>query len=497
MGTLLLGICAVALLVITTGLAGVSLLYTRDLVPGGFETLGIALGQGTQAEAANALGQAWATRMVTVDLGQGRTQMVRPEELGVMLDITGTVRLAYTQGRTSAAILQMLRDRRLAVPSTNLPPVWHYDPARADRTLQAVARQVDVAPRNGTVRVNGTRVETTPPAAGRVLDVAASGAVLGSDPWSPVLRGRFEPFFATVTPTITDTSKIVAQVQPWVASPVAIHLYDAIADEKRDWQLAPELIAGWISIAPRNDDPARLEATLDAGRVSAYLADQAKALGDQRLLDLEKAVPAVSASVTGKHEEVRLRINHADRQYQVQAGDTVSSVADRVGIPYPWIQKANPGLGDAIRPGQTIKIPSVDALIPLQPVEDKRIVVSIKEQKMWAYENGKLKWQWPVSTGLSFSPTAPGFFQIQTHEKNAYAGKWDLWMPYFMGVYRPVPDIDFMNGFHGFPSRGGAQLLWTNDLGHPVTYGCILLSSENDLTLYNWATEGVVVEIRA
>jgi lipoprotein-anchoring transpeptidase ErfK/SrfK len=53
-----------------------------------------------------------------------------------------------------------------------------------------------------------------------------------------------------------------------------------------------------------------------------------------------------------------------------------------------------------------------------------------------------------------------------------------------------------MNGFHGFPSRGGTQLLWTNNLGRPVTYGCILVSTDNAKALYDWAQEGVVVEIR-
>jgi lipoprotein-anchoring transpeptidase ErfK/SrfK len=69
-------------------------------------------------------------------------------------------------------------------------------------------------------------------------------------------------------------------------------------------------------------------------------------------------------------------------------------------------------------------------------------------------------------------------------------------MPNFMGIYRPVPSSDFMNGFHGFPTRGGSTLLWTGDLGHPVTYGCILISTENAAALYEWAEAGVVVEVR-
>ena len=102
----------------------------------------------------------------------------------------------------------------------------------------------------------------------------------------------------------------------------------------------------------------------------------------------------------------------------------------------------------------------------------------------------------PASTGIADSPTSPGVFQVQTHEENAYAGNWDLWMPSFMGIYRPVPTSEFMNGFHGFPTRGGSQLLWTGNLGQSVTYGCILISSDNAQALYNWAEEGVVVEIQ-
>ena len=152
---------------------------------------------------------------------------------------------------------------------------------------------------------------------------------------------------------------------------------------------------------------------------------------------------------------------------------------------------------DALTVGQEIAIPAADALLPLPPVPGKRIVVSLSEQRTRVYENGQLKWDWSSSSGIAGSPTAPGIFQVQSHEPNAYAGNWDLWMPSFMGIYRPVPTSDFMNGFHGFPTRGNSQLLWTGDLGHPVTYGCILLSSDNAALLYEWAEEGVVVEVQA
>jgi LysM repeat protein len=199
----------------------------------------------------------------------------------------------------------------------------------------------------------------------------------------------------------------------------------------------------------------------------------------------------------GGNSAVNVRIFHPERRHIVQAGETLASIGWNYGVPYPWIQQANPGLGDALSVGQSLVVPSPDEFLPLPVVENKRIVISLSDQKVWVYENGGLKWEWLVSTGISSSPTSPGIFQIQSHETNAYAGNWDLWMPSFMGIYRPVPTSDFMNGFHGFPTRNGHELLWTGDLGHEVTYGCVLLSSENADLLFNWAEEGVVVEIQA
>jgi lipoprotein-anchoring transpeptidase ErfK/SrfK len=64
-----------------------------------------------------------------------------------------------------------------------------------------------------------------------------------------------------------------------------------------------------------------------------------------------------------------------------------------------------------------------------------------------------------------------------------------------MGIYRPVPSVDFMNGFHGFPTRNRNQILWTKNLGSPITFGCIMVSNDNAKLLYDWADDGVIVDI--
>jgi lipoprotein-anchoring transpeptidase ErfK/SrfK len=488
------GFLAVLLILVVAALAGGAILYASDAIPPGLQTLDVQLGGRSRAQAEMALQQAWASHTVLVDIG-GSIQTVRPADLGVTLDTTDTVRMAYDEGRSAAALATMLRDRQLALPVTEVQPVWRFDSGQADRMLQQMARQAYLPAVNAGIRIFDGRAESTTAMPGRALDVAVSGVMLSSDPWGTVTRGHFQPVIHQLAPAVTDTTSIVAQIDQALAEPVLIHLYDPVVDEAHDWQLSGEVTSPWITVQPAQGNGEGVDWTIDPLKVTAYLTGQAAGLGEDRYIDLERAVPAIVAAIKAPGGRVDLRIYHRDRHATVQAGDTLSSLADQYGVPYPWIQRANPSLGDDIQVGQVITIPSSDALIPLPPIENERIKVSLSAQKVWVYENGAVKWEWPASTGLPGTPTAPGIFQIQSHEQNAYASNWDLWMPFFMGVYQPVPDQAFMNGFHGFPTRGGSQLLWTNDLGHPVTYGCILLSTDNAKALYSWAREGVVVEI--
>jgi lipoprotein-anchoring transpeptidase ErfK/SrfK len=167
----------------------------------------------------------------------------------------------------------------------------------------------------------------------------------------------------------------------------------------------------------------------------------------------------------------------------------------KTGIPYWRVVQANPDLEvRSLWPGMEVAIPSKDDLLPLPIVPNKRIAVSISQQRLWTFENRQQTHEYVISTGIERSPTQPGVFQVQSHELNAYASVWDLWMPNFIGIYEAWPG--FMNGFHGLPVLASGQRLWANVLGQPASYGCIILTLDDAEALYAWAEEGVVVEIR-
>jgi len=502
--------------------AGLAQIYTGDRILAGTQALGRDLGGLTPGEAAARLQADWQAHKIVLSAGE-QSWTLSPAQIGAVLDAEATAARAYHQERVELSPETLLP---LATPETLLPlarrllatvgllaaaetlpavqPVWHFDRSAAAATVHTLAAQLEIMPQDADVGIVESQIRTTPPVTGRAVDIAAMLATLERQPWETSLASgspetlRFTLPVVTRLPAITDVSGIVNQITPLLAAPITIRLYDPIRDERTTWTASPGDLSRWLAFQVTGAGPEKtLSWSVDEAGIAAYVAAQNSTFGDERYVDPSTAVPALAEAFKARQPEISQRVYHGEREHLVKSGETLSSIAYDYGMPYPWLLKANPGVGDNLFVGDAITIPSVDGLLPLPVVENKRIKISLKDQKMQAYENGKLKWDWVASTGIASSPTSPGVFQIQTHEPMAYAARWNLYMPSFMGIYRPVPDQDFMNGFHGFPSRDQKQILWTRNLGKPITYGCILLDSKNAKLLYDWAEEGVIVEITA
>ena len=456
---------------------GVLPLFGSTALPG-VSAAGVDLGGLSVQEAAARLQSGW-----TLLLSNGEQQFpVNPALLGITLDANATAQQAVTYGRGHGDML------RAVIGGADVPPVIQIDLSTTEQGLLALRDQVERAPVNAGIRlVNGT-IQPRPAVAGKALDINATLAPLRQNAAGVLADGVLELAMIPVQPQITDSSALVQAAGALLATPLQIHAYDPIDNSDRAWAVAPQTWINWL-VAGTNGlafDPAPLQ---------AYFAQQQSNLPAGDSFKLDEGVAAAQDAIAHNNTTLHLRVYHSDRQHVVQAGESIIGIAWDYGIPYPWVQAANPGV-DTLSIGQTITIPSPDSQLPLPLVWNKRIVISISQQRMRVYENGALKWDWIASTGINSSPTWTGVYQVLSHEPNAYAANWNLWMPTFLGVYHPIPGVDFMNGIHGFPTRGSSQLLWTNSLGTRVTYGCILLSNENAQALYNWAEEGVVVEIQ-
>lgn len=481
------GWLVMALLAIGLGLVGgYALVLRSDYIFRQVYIGGVAVGNRTRAEAEHLLRQTWALQQVTLTT-ENQQWTTTLSELGVSVDVAQAAALAYAYGRDvddPLSVITALTQR------LDITPVEHYDPAQAAATLTRLTSEIDAPPRDARLTVVDGQVVVEPGQPGRQLDVTATLARWEMQRQTNPAGRQLDLVVVPLAASVTDLSPWVAEAQAWLDTPLQVQGYDPVRHEWLPLGVGLEAWAQWLTFEVT---AGALHVSANPDAIAAYLAAQNASLEPERYLLPDEAA-RLQAAVEERVGLLELRLYHHPTTHTVQPGETLSSIGFDYGIPYPWIQVANPGL-ETLYAGQSITIPSPDELIPLPVVSHKRLVISLAQQRLWAYEWGALKWDWTISTGIPDSPTAPGVFQVQTHETEAYASQWDLYMPYFMGIYQPAPNSGLMNGFHGFPTRDGHNLLWTGNLGTPVTYGCVLVGNQQITDLYAWAEAGVIVEI--
>lgn len=491
LGSILLVLALLALVVPMAAVAGTAL-YVRQaqMVLPGVSVGPVDLSNLPMADAAGYIDNYWNNTTHFVVLNEQYKWTVTPPNIGLWIDPAQTAQLAYGVGRDNGGTQEILQ---LAMSKTfDIQPVVTFNEDFARDVFRDLAAKIEI-PAVDAALVRDPQDQghwsAQPGVDGWGLDVEATLALIQADPGAVLQAGYLQLPMVAIPPAVADLSPEVERIATYYERPIQMRAWDAISDELLTWNLPQELVAGWV----RLDDPyGEPYLQVDAGEFEAYLTGWQSTIGN-REIDFKDPVETLD-DVWMQGGVYTIFLRHKATEYTVQYGDNLVGIGFKVGMPYWKIQEANPGSSIyGVHTGQVLTIPSKNEMLPYPPVLGKRIVISITEQHMWVYENFALKSEHVISTGMSNSPTLPGVFQIQTHEINAYASNWDLWMPHFMGIYEAVPG--FMNGIHGLPVLSSGVRLWANVLGRPASYGCIILDLQAGEEVYNWAENGVVVEI--
>jgi LysM repeat protein len=460
------------------------------IVPGVYSG-GVRLGGLTVSQAAIRIHSGWnLLRKITVTDGY-HTWQVAPADLGLEVDPLATAQQAYSVGHAQDIVSQASQMIHSASRGWGVAPVYRFDANQARATLLQLSGQVSRAAVDASIRMEGDRFVAVPGELGFTFNMDESMQRLTANPQSVLLGAYFKVSLQPVSPRLNDSSGLLQQAQTVLEKGFTIKAYDPVSDAWKEWKVPRSVLGSWVRVDSASQS---LHLTLNEAQIAPYLSQLNGELGANAYLD-SISPGELQGSLDSTHE-ITFIVKHYPTHYTVQAGDTLIKIGWKVEMPYWRIIQANPGLDpDKLVAGQELTIPSKDDLMPLPVDVHKRIVLSISQQRLWAYQDGQLISEHVISTGIDRSPTQPGVFQVQTHEENAYASIWDLYMPNFLGIYEAWPG--FMNGIHGLPMLSNGQRLWANILGRPASYGCIILDLNAAKWLYQWAENGVVVEIRA
>ncbi|MCX7683030.1 MAG: peptidoglycan binding domain-containing protein [Anaerolineae bacterium] len=478
--------------------------YSGRIYPG-VQVQGVRLDGLTVAEAAlvlqTALPDPAALPLILRD--RERTWVRTWADLGLRMDPEATARMAYQVGRSGTFIEQRLTVLQTLITGRTLPPVVLVpDPLQAREALHSLAAEIFIPPVNATLIFQGTEVIPVAGKAGSELDLEATLAAL---PYAIGITREgvvMDLLTRPVPPPVGEPGAALTQARDLLARPFQLIADDPLTGFTATLSVEPSDVARWLVTTVseeqtgNEDEPiARLVVTVDEEAVRAYLEGVDLTGGEGIGVNVERSVAAIREAVEAGESQAKLALLHYPRTYIVQPGDTATSVAYAHGFPLWRLLEANPGLDQGtLQPGQHITIPSLDVLFPLPLVTERRIVVDLSDQRLYAYQGDALVFDFTASTGIPSSPTIPGVFQVLSKEEEAYASSWDLWMPHFMGIYYTAPD--FVNGIHGLPTLSNGTRLWEGVLGRPVSYGCVVLGLREAATLYEWAPLGTLVVIQ-
>lgn len=122
----------------------------------------------------------------------------------------------------------------------------------------------------------------------------------------------------------------------------------------------------------------------------------------------------------------------------------------------------------------------------------KSIVIDLSQEILYAYDGDTLFMQEPISTGLDFTPTPKGTFQVFKKTPSRY-------------MQGPIPNVSTqVYDLPGVPwdlyfTNGGSVIhgaYWHDHFGKPWSHGCVNLAPQKAKELYLWADIGIKVIVK-
>lgn len=477
------------MLVLVVGIFVTSSLLASEIPPNVW-AMNQPIGRMSKAEAGDLLFRNWheSIRIRVLLEGDVMAEMT-PDDIGLVLDIDAMVEAASSVGLSGIPL------------GVGIEPMVSLDYGEAENYLLSIVNEVYLPPYEAGYAFENGELVGVSGRSSRELDIVGTLEAMQANPLGIFNRGQVELLTNATPPDVIDPTPFLSDAREFVDGSFTLLGYDPYTNDYEPWtttedQLVNWLAAGYNSLTLREEP---FERFIDAVNDTLRNNEQSRYLNDQ------EAYEQVNRALMSGDSEAILRLRYTSSDYTVEWGDNGYRIGQKTGLPFNLIDELNPDIEwGALSVGDTVRIPSRDKVLPLEPIANKRIVVDLTRQWLVAFENEEIVFSWPISSGRSDAPTYTGIFQILSHAEVAYGssfslcnasgtscGQWE--MNWFMGVYEVVPGL--MNGFHGAVLLPDGTYLGGGGVRYPSTFGCVMSEDEQARQLYDWAELGTIVEI--
>jgi vancomycin resistance protein YoaR len=266
------GVLAGVLAVLGTAY-GVDLLIAQGSIPRSTVVAGVGIGGLSPANAASTLEEELAPRVAAdhaVRADDVETTF-SPAAAGMQLDIDRTIDVADDQPLNPwTRLVTLFSDRAV-------DPVITGEKTALDAQIDTIATQVDRAPVNATIAIDGTTPSVVPPADGRELDRDAAAEAItaalasGEDPETPIeLPVEVSP----VDVVEAEAQRVLEEtVLPALAAPVAVTSQDGSTSA----EVSVAALATSLAFTPEEDG--ELAVSIDPEALQTALGDELTAFG--------------------------------------------------------------------------------------------------------------------------------------------------------------------------------------------------------------------------
>lgn len=229
---------------------------------------------------------------------------------------------------------------------------------------------------------------------------------------------------------------------------------------ERTVPVAPDVAASWITV---NDDNGKLVIDADPKAITATITGLAAAVNR----------PPVGAQVVTNSDGSVLR--------DIAAGVPGRELGDVSSLAKTFAAQLEKGNAVA-------ELPVTETPFATTNLQ-RSIDVNLSDQRVSVIENGNVIDSWYVSAGAGEFATQTGNFQVGWKTSSQNMGDRDLTQsPYYF-----QPDVKWVMYFNGDEAFHGVY--WHSNWGTAMSHGCVGMPEWRAQWLYDWAPEGVDVNV--